>query len=322
MQINFRQGIINRQVDVSNTPVNLQRSSIDNSFIDLVVAPTPTIVTMAYGSRNYTVIESKGISQAWGSFPVGSVDYHLFLDLDLVSGRTSFVHSTYEMIVSPQEPVSPNETQHWFDTTTNYMKVFLSGSWRLKCRVHLGTFDISGDIIYPALGSQVGLWGDHTTGFVVYDDDLKPILRHDGSFVTSETTLITNTTSVNNAYSGFKLETHIKNVTATTLIPAFSLVTLIDEDTVTLCSYADPNKTVSGLIPEDTLPGEYSPLITYGRIYSAIPRFNIGDINKPLFCSVSGEVTLTPPNVGVSQVIGYVLDTNSFMLSIERPIYL
>jgi hypothetical protein len=321
MKLDFRQGIINRQKDISDTPVNLQRGSPDNSYIDLIVAPTPTVVTFAYGERNYTVIESKGKEDAWGSFTTPD-DYHLFMDLNLVNGLIRYYHSKYPMIVSPIAPVNPNETQHWFDSANTYMKVFLNGEWRLKCRVLLGTFESDGSITYPALGSQVGLNGEFSSGFVVYDDDRLPLLRHDGSFVTSESLLLTNVSSTNIAYSGFQLETHIKNVSATTLIPKQTLVSLVDEDTVEICSYANPTRSVSGLIPNDLLAGDYTQLITYGRIFNPIAPFTTADINKPLFCGISGEVTLTAPNVGVSQIVGYVLDSNSFMLSIERPIYL
>ena len=322
MKLSFRQGIVNRQKDISDSPVNVVRSSGDNSYVDLVVAPTPTIVTLAHGNSDYTVSESKGVEHAWGSFDASSDDRYLLLDLDLVSGKVSYVSTIHPIIVSDETPNSPLLDQHWFDLNSTVMKVYTSLGWKTKARVLLATLESSGAVVFPDDGTQVGLNDACDSGYVLIDDDLRPIVKHTGALVTTTHKLLTNVSSTKTSYYGFQVETYLKPVTSDDTIPAYSLVQLVDNDKVEAANYSLPGTRISGMILEDNLPGEYVELITYCRVTNTVWDFGVGDINKPLFSDTSGQLTLSPPNVGVSQTVGYVMDSTSIMLNIQQPIVL
>lgn len=111
-------------------------------------------------------------NSSWGPAPVGPFTSYLYLDINLASGALTrgFTHLLPRF--ATVAPVTPGKDQHWFDTTTNIMKVWDGARWTPKARVFAGTFTGGTNVINEnAFGSQVGLvdtgpqgtWPDHGT---------------------------------------------------------------------------------------------------------------------------------------------------------------
>jgi hypothetical protein len=68
--------------------------------------------------------------------------------------------------------------------------------------------------------------------------------------------------------------------------------------------------------------GEVGNVISNGLVRNEQWNFLPSQVNMPLFCGQNGEVTLTPPPVGMLQEIGYVYDADTIYLRIQLPIIL
>jgi hypothetical protein len=79
---------------------------------------------------------------------------------------------------------------------------------------------------------------------------------------------------------------------------------------------------VSGIVVEDLYENEVGQVITNGAIRNEQWNFPPTAINKPLFCSSTGQLTLTPPSVGVIQQVGIVYDIDAIYLNIFSPVRL
>jgi hypothetical protein len=154
MKITFRQGIIRYQSDSTNLPTYLVKSSLNGSFIDLQVIPDPCVLTFAHGNANYTIEEVKSVQHAWGPFqPTGQTQY-LYWDIDLFSGRLTRNFTLLKPLTGPIAPNTPQNDQHWFDTSTTTMRIWNGMSWVAKIRLFAGTYSHDAIIIPQALGSS------------------------------------------------------------------------------------------------------------------------------------------------------------------------
>lgn len=325
MIIGFRQGVVRRQHDISGSPANLKKSTINNS-IDLIVNPTQTVVTFTDGDRDYLYKFTKTVDQAWGPFST-SDDQHLMVDMNMGSGRITFASTIYPVQYSAVEPSAffKRQDQHWYDIENAVMKVWRTDKWVPVLRVQLGIYRNSGSSIeYSPIGSPVSAEGFGNTvrsGAVIFDENGKPIRRRDGKFLTSEDTLTSHNAAELN--SGFRIDQeYSKRVRSLTILPAFSCVSLVKDDLVYLSDYRNIDRVVSGVIVEQCSPGYDVQLLTYGRIFNPIFNFAESSIGKNVYTGQSGEITLTPPDSGLFQVVGTVYDRHSIFVNIQTPIEL
>jgi len=186
MQLNFRQGLVRRQTDISSTPTFLQKHSTTGDYIDINVSPDPTIFTIAHGNANYLVEESKSVSKAWGPL-VPSDTQWLYWDIDWATGALTRGFTTFSPVQGAEPPASPAIDQHWFDLTDRVMKVWNGAKWLMKLRVFAAQYNSSAILVHYTLGSQVGL--DNTpcnAGHIIFGNNNKPLRQADGTFVTTE----------------------------------------------------------------------------------------------------------------------------------------
>ncbi len=77
---------------------------------------------------------------------------------------------------------------------------------------------------------------------------------------------------------------------------------------------------VNGIVTADLPLGQTGRVVVNGVVRSDQWSWDPSVINAPLFCGPSGQVTLTPPPVGVSQQIGVVYDIDAILLNIGAPV--
>ncbi len=311
MNLTFRQGLARYQTDVYATPTFLQRSSL-GGYIDLVVSPDPTVIVFAHRAGTYVVEEARTVQQAWGPFDHGSSRY-LYWDVDLLTAGLTRGATGLPPVTNVAAPPSPAIDQHWFDLADPVMKVWNGSKWIEKLRVFAGTFS-SQAIIQPApLGTQAAQTGAFDGGSIVLDAYNKPLRQFDGTFVTSATEL----SIVNAAPKRVRFEAALISGMASEYIPKFSFVQAREHDRLALARSDDWRSRIVGLIDEDLYESEIGLVTTDGVVSNQQWSWPAASIGRPIFCGATGEVTLAPPRVGVSQVAGYVYDPTSVFLRIH-----
>lgn len=331
MKVNFRQGIIRYPTNLSG-PSFLQKTSLSASAVDLVISPEPVVLTFAHNTANYLLEEVRSITGAWGGGAVGTANgplplnqaCYLYWDVNLATAELTHGWTLIPPIVTSNEPASPEHDTHWFDTQATKMRVYRKpatgeGYWQDKVRLFAAKHESSGLITPMPIGSQVGIKdGNWSTGNIILGANNKPLKQSDGTFVTTESDLIIYQTSGQNV----KFDMALVFAQAAEEIPKFFLVTFLPDRRVGLASSTNLNSFVSGIVVEDLYEDDVGQIITNGVVRNEQWNWTPEQINKPLFCGPSGQISLTPARVGVVQQVGFVYDQDSIYLNLFPPIRL
>ena len=316
MRLSFRQGIARYQTDASSNPIFLQRSSGGGNFVDLIVSPDPTMIAFAHRDSNYLVEELKSVINAWG--PITTQTTYLFWDINLLTGAITRGITLFPPMYTGTPTSSPVIDQHWYDTTENVMRVWSGIKWVEKIRVFSG-YVTSGAILHPyRIGSQAGIIGDFDGGNIILDSYNKPLRQSNGTFVTSSTDLIIS----NNSAKKVKFETEVLNGMATEPIPKFTFVQMRAGRQIVTGRSTDYMSRVAGIVTEDLDFNEVGYVVSGGLIRNEQWNFPANKINRPVFCGLNGQVTVTPPQSGVCQICGFVYDKDAIYVNIMAPIIL
>lgn len=319
MELNFRQGILKRQSDLTNSAIFIQKSSMDGRYLDLIVSPDPTVFAVAHFTANYLIEETRTVEKAWGPMePTGETQY-LYWDVSLLDASLTRGFTTLPPITSNSEPVNPQNDQHWFDTENTVMKVFLNNKWQVKLRVFSAIYDRNANIIAYPIGTQVGINnGAFSAGNIILGKNNKPLRDSDGTFVTSESNLIIARTSA----EAVKFDAALAFAEAVENIPKFSLVSILPRRKVALASFINTKRHIHGIVTVDLNPGEVGQIVSNGLIRNEQWSFNETQVGKPVFCGPTGQITLTPPISGILQQVGFVYDVDAIYLNIFAPVVL
>jgi len=318
VRLTFRQGIVRHQVDVASNPIFLQRSAGAGNTIDLIVSPTPTIVAFAHRSANYIIEEVRTVKSAWGPFS-GTQTTYLYWDINMLTGVLTRGTTVAPPIYAGTPPANPIIDQHWFDTTETVMRVWNGAKWIEKIRVFAG-FLRSGAVIVPYRAgiSQAGIQGQFEGGNLVLDSYNKPLRQSDGSFVTTVTSMLI----VNNASKKVRFEAAILSGMALEPIPKFSLVQMRPGRRLVLGRSNDNTTRIDGICLDDMGTNEVADITTEGLVRNESWSFSSSQVNRPIFCGTNGQVTTSPPTSGVSQIVGFVYDTDAVYMNIQSAIIL
>lgn len=327
MKLPFRQGVVRHQVDIAGHAAHLTLSTPDNRFIDFIANEEPTLITFTFGEAEFLVEENKTVQRAWGPFAPNGETVYLYWEIDMVSGELRRGHTPFPPVASATQPTYQRDGQHWFDLSERVMKVFdpRLGRYMPRLRVFAAVYERRNDLIPFAVGSQVGLSVEVDSGFILFDEDGKPLRTSTGGFVTSTHAMLANANSFNQPNSlaaGFRVEDNLILVTSATTIPKLHCVSLVGEKRVELASYRRTDRIVSGIVGEVLTPGEKGVMLTKGVLHDPNWNFPASHINKYLFCGLNGEVSMTPPPSGMSQVIGVLIDSDTVFFNPQPPIRL
>lgn len=296
MQVPHRQGI------VKSVPNFLQATGGTVSIV--IPLPGYILVTVADGESDYLFSETSSVSHAWtGPFQSGT-NYWLYWDIHPLTGAKTYGHTLYEPIESSSAPLSPVGDQHWFDTSSNTMKVWNAavGRWVNKIRVFaarltgLSVF-VSMSINSPAYeGTQVGsyLTAPVLAGFLVYDDQGKAIRKSDGKFFTTESSGVTGMHTA----SRVKLSGIVKEAESTANMARNTVVVFTDFDKIGPANpYLSTQQKQFGIIEEDVVIGDFINVVTEGMVSSSDWDWTPFSVNTPLYVGAGGVLTTeaTPP---------------------------
>lgn len=317
MKLSFRHGIVQYQTS-GNTPTFLQVINSGQN-ISLITNNKPTIITISHKTTDYLFQERTNISNAWGPF-TGSMDKWLYWDIDLVTGVRTFGSTDIQPITSATQPISPVQDTHWYDTTEKVMKVRQGTIWVEKLRVFSAKYQNSSILQPYPIGSQVGLLTPTFAGFILFDDEEKPIKRFNkgrkSEFIHTESIL---SSQAQGGFVSFVIQSLLNIVEAYETITEFSLISLIGEK-IRLADHNDENKIAVGLVVENVNIGQFTNYLTKGFITNE--NWNFTQVSgTPLFCGINGEIVINPPQFGFLQKIGHIINNRTIFLNIEQPIY-
>ena len=312
MQVPFRQGI------VKSTPNFLQ---VTGSTVSLVVpAPEYILITVADQTTDYLITERRSVPNAWtGPFTTDGI-YWLYWDIHPLTGAKTYGHTTYEPIEGSTAPTQPVNDQHWFDTTSNTMKVWnaAAGRWVNKIRVFAakligGSTLISMSISSPAFeGTQVGTYvgSPILAGYLVFDDEGKALRKGNGKFFTTEDVSITGITSS----ARVRLGSIVKEAEAMANMANNTVVVFSDFDKIRPAEPSDFVRTKQfGIIEEDVIIGDFVNVITDGVVSSVDWDWTPHGVNTPLYVGAGGVLSVTPTAPALAP-IAIVIGQNSIQL--------
>jgi len=314
----FRNGIVRRQTDFSNTPKNVQIDPNDPTYLDFVSTTEPTVLLFAHGDKNYLVELATSVEHAWGPLPARRQNQWLYWDVSLLTGAVTFGATINAPIAAANAPLNPAPDQHWFDLSTTTMKVWSSGKWVNRIRVFAALYDDNAVLQFNPLGSQVGLTGSHRGGKVMFGAGGQPVRDTDGTFMVVDVDV--GISSGNSNSVGF--DAMSDRAIATESIPKFAFVTRRFEagkKKVSLASSTYIGKYAHGMVIEDLWPGEVGLVVNDRVVKNDLWSFTADQVGKYIFCGPDGLVTTVPPKMGFSQICGVVSDRDEIHLSITPP---
>jgi hypothetical protein len=316
MKLNFRQGIINHPVDIAGTQTFIRKNGSDDRFVDLNCDNGPVSFSCAHMGADYLFQETRSLPQAWGPMVAAGVTQYLYWDISLLDSHITHGFTLYPPYTNLLAPPTPSVDQHWFDMTTHTMKVWNGTKWLPKIRLFAATYNASATVVARPRGSQIGIsTGEFNPGNILLGKNSYPLRDADGTFVTSESNLII----AHSSGEDVKFDATLQFGEATQFVPEYSLITFTQPLKFSLASFMNVNFQVNGIVRKDTDIGEIAKVVSNGLVVN--PQWNWAPANmgKMLFCGLNGEVTLTPPVVGLHQPVGYVYDTTAIFLNILNP---
>lgn len=319
MKLNFRHGLVRYHRDIYGQPAYLFRNS-PSGDITLLATITPFVISFSHGNAEYLFQESLDVVNAWNITWVANQDYWLYIDLDVTTGERTFGQTSILPVTGNTAPVNPQIDQHWFDFTNNVMKLWNGIAWIEKIRVFVAKYDNATTFVYNLFGSTVGVNIAYHSGFILFDDDNKPLKKFDkfnrGKFITTETAL----SSQLHRSSSYKLESSIPvSRSRDNLLPGH-VVCLTDASEVGICSAHAPEKPAIGLCMETVYSGEMVTYVTSGHATHVSWSWTNPPGTK-VFVDEFGFLTTTVPSISSFQEIGYIVDEKTIYVDI-RPIVL
>lgn len=322
MKVNFRQGLARYQQDANGNPIFLQKTS-NGQYVNLVVAPTPTLIVFAHRDATYLVEESRNVQNAWGPLSGPGTKY-LFWDIDMLSGALSRGFTSLGPMYTSTQPTNPLADQHWFDTINSIMKVWNGKAWIEKIRVFAGRVTSNAIVTPYPLGTQAGITGDFEAGQILLDSYGTPLRQRNPNDPPHVNSRFVTTTSwlnvVNSSNTQIRVEQQLILGMAAEEMGKFSLIQLRAGKKLVLARSTDYTSRVAGIIIDDLNESETGVVVSNGLVRNQSWSWPEASVNRPLFCGPTGQVTLTPPQTGVVQQIGFVYDTNAIWMEIKQPV--
>lgn len=320
MRLNFRQGLVSYQQDVG--VATFLRPSTTPGFVSHTVSPTPTIITAAHGSSDYLIKIDTTVDLAWQI--TGSATTYLFWDVDLLTAQVSRGTTVIAPVNSLTEPQSPADGLHWFDMTDTVTKVWHAASnrWNPKIRVFAGVVlngNLNSITAYTA-GSQAGLNVPSNPGYIMLDNMLQPLRKASlyGEFLTDASSAHVQTSA---GTSGVLVQpvSRVVAVRAGEPIPKMSMVYFSDEDTVRLATSdpgAIPARPPVGICLDDIDVNQVGSLTISGEV--SHDQWDWGaNIGDAVYCSSTGQLTLTRPLGLMAYRVGFIKNRNTILINVD-----
>jgi len=326
MRVTFRQGTVANAV-VST--YSMGTSNISGFFVNLSV-PNPNFpVTyhFADGNRNYLHAFRLTRADAWGPFLPG-IDAYLYVDINTSTGAISFGSSAFDPVVAVTAPPSPAQDQHWFDMLNKQMKVWdsVAMQWVRKVRVFVGKLSLgalplvsmsinaglSNSNASYYLGTTIGDQSPNSAGFILFNNNGDVLRRSDGTFITTEDTLIAEGVQES---APITFATNTLAAVASASLSAYTMVAFSAPGEVSAMTDLDVNSKVYGIIVESVAMGGTVTVVTQGIVNN--PLWSWPTVNAPLYVDGTGQLTTTRPASAPDPVAAVVDEFTIYLLACD-----
>lgn len=305
MKINFRQGIIKTQTNLSFLRLN------DNGNVDFNATYAPTYLSFSDGSSEYLYVESDNITDAW---VLTNIPCWLYWELSKEDASRSFSTTPYNPFLYNNIPTEPNIGQLYFDKNIFKWKQWDGQYWQEKIIVIAGYVNNSKIINQSALGSQINYLQSYQTDYIIYDDTASPIKNYIGDsyeFLTKYTIInFKNNKIVNYSYDRIIDANGIADqpLTKHYCVSWKNYNTLqLSSNDLTVPSFAIVERTVN---TGEIVSVSFSGYVTNRTDWNwSLPPHTL------LYVGNDGEITPTFDSTKSVQIIGYVVNQNTIYLT-------
>jgi hypothetical protein len=366
MKLTFSQGIVQHSYD-GTIPLPGNPNFLDiqagNVQVDLHASiDQPFQIAYAHRDTHYLVTIRKGTDiKAWGygsaavnNAPMNigsgsgnnSDEFYLWIGLDRITGETKYGWTRYQPTAGASPPstaINRKNDQHWYDTTTNVMKVWRAtglaptyGQWTEVIRVFAAkytvgssTFTSLSDNSPSFIGTQAGVVAGSSgqvfnVGSLVYDSLSNPLLRTDASnntvFFTTEDIFLAGLPTGAQA----RYETFLIDAIGQTPMDAYEMARFSNFNEVIPLVAADQPNALWGIIEQPvTASGDLVQVVLSGVVRNADWSWNnIGeqiyvDRTQPGALIGSGDTNFNGKIIPGQLPIGVAIDYDAIL--IRRP---
>ena len=289
MRINFRQGLVSAEIASNGQPNYLVAGG---PGISLRTTNRPVVFSAASGTKNYTISFYQDVLAWPTSMLTGITEGWLYIDINRATAARSYGVTTTEPSWGTVKPTSPVDNQHWYDLTTNTMKVYnnTAQAWIDAIRVFAGHYTTTLLSTYQ-VGSQVGIASTAgvISGSIMVDGFGVAITDSAGDFITTEENLYIDGAPTYAA----KLEANVAVASAAVTIPKFHVVRFANNGTLELADYDDTGDKILGLAVVDANITEPVNIVLSGKVHN--PLWNWGSANVTLWVGTNGELVAVDP---------------------------
>jgi hypothetical protein len=309
MRIPHTQGIIKTQHDESNRPSFLR---LNGQYVSFVADSASTLMAFADGNVNYLVEEKITVPNAWGPIQSG-VRQYLYWNVDRVTGLVTRGMCANDVVIGSVAPNGAVDGDHWFDLSTNKMKVYRNGFWRIVYRVFAGMVSDTGQLTVQTPGCQVGVGGTVNGGYILLDMDMRPIRASDGRLVTTDDNLRVNIGSYSDPIS---LEGATVAMSADEVMPAYTFVSMSRFGAVSAASHL-LGKYAIGFIDVPVVVGDAVTVRSGGYVKNEAWNFPEVMAGKPIYLGENGAIVYDRPAEPTCQILGWVVDATTICVSLK-----
>lgn len=313
MIINFRQGIISAKTDqlfinFSGNKININANG------------QSTDLAFAYGKADYLFSEVEDVIGAWGPFNSG-INYWIYWDLDLKSGLRTFGSTRIQPQSGATTPTTGLSVDlHFFDLTEKKMKVWDGSRWNEKLRIFAGNVQGGTTLVPNMFGSQVGLSGNYSIGYILFDINSKPLIKTDTS---GSTTFVTTEDKIHTQYdkkNSYKIDGLLIDGIAVESIPSYHCLSWKGPRQLGITSYVTYQYPCVGISVEPSGKNEVNQFVTKGFLTN-FNNWNWSEpANTPLFVGATGEITTAVPQKYSIQKIGHIVAPDTIFVDIQEII--
>lgn len=189
--------------------------------------------------------------------------------------------------------------RHWYNTSTNTHYVWSGAAWSeviriFAARLYNNSFSPMSITMSSYTGTQIGNSSSVRSGRILSYEIGKPIIRDDGTFVTSEDQIFANGSQVN----AVRLESNVAFVQFPyeLAVAAFTVVAWKASGKAQTAQYDDVATTVLGILTEDVLSEELGAVIIQGVVVNPDWSWTDEEIGNPLWVN-NGLLVSADPHV-------------------------
>lgn len=312
MLVKFRHGIIKQKKDSVGNPSSIYVDG--NLFRISATKKDPFGFTIAHGEFDYQF----NITDSNLVWKIEPGTWNLYVDVDFLTATISTGKTNLPVYYTGFEPQDGTEGQHWYNTTTNVMKVLVDGQWNDVLRLFVASAN-GADLIQARVGSQFISNTPRNPLFPTFDTFGYPMrVRRPKDAVGQIPGFLGSTTEDKSPSKTLvRMGDFLIGATTVTQVPPAGLVHLLPGNKVCFSDSTSPYNHVIGMVVNGAEPNQLVDIKTFGFVTYEPWEWTDAEISRPVFSDGAGNVVSRPPKTGNLQQVGFILSKDTIFLDIK-----